>query len=122
MVSMYYNESQNTRKILKILKKAERKSFNIKGDGFGTDNGTPDILTMDSEGKFVGLEVKSSKGHVYPTQLRRCREILESGGRYIIGYQDFSLENMDNHELPIFEYEDEDMKLPKHSLEIVFKK
>ncbi|HDF3152060.1 MULTISPECIES: hypothetical protein [Staphylococcus] len=113
-------ENKTTSNIQRILKKNNRFFVNIHGSSYGSKNGMFDIVMLDKKGLFVGIEAKSSTGKPYPNQLRRCREILEEGGRAIIAYPDkFSLHEIDNHELPKYNYIDEDTKLPKYTHELV---
>lgn len=108
--------------IQRTLKKEQRFFVNIHGTAFGSKNGMFDIVMLDKKGRFLGVEAKSSSGKPYPNQLRRCREILEEGGRAIIVYpDDFNLEAIDNEKLPKYNYIDEDTKLPKYTHEIVLK-
>ncbi|RIM32780.1 hypothetical protein BUY35_00390 [Staphylococcus cohnii] len=115
------SEEKTIRDINNNLKKDGRFYTNIHGSGMAKKNGVFDYVTLDKEGKFVGVEAKSSRGKVYPNQLRRCRETLDKGGRVIIVYpNDFDIGAIDMHELPKYNYIDEDTKLPKETLEIVF--
>lgn len=113
-------ETKTTKKIGDAIKKHDRFYANVKGSSYGSTNGMFDIITIDKEGRFLGIEAKSSTGKPYPTQLRRCREAIENKGRAIIAYpQDFDLDAIDNHNVPKYNYKNEDMKLPKRTLEIV---
>lgn len=113
------NEKQVVNCISKIFTKNNRQYFNIKGDAFGNKAGTPDFLTMDINGRFVGLEIKAPSGKPYPNQLRRGREILESGGRYVVAYPDFSIEDLDNETIPKVTFVDEEMTISKTTTEII---
>lgn len=116
------NEQKTNRDIDSNLKKDGRFYTNIHGSGMAKKNGVFDYVTLDKDGTFLGIEAKSSRGKVYPNQLRRCREILDKGGRAVIVYpSDFDIGAIDNHELPKYNYIDEDTKLPKQTLEIVLK-
>lgn len=113
-------ETKTTKKIGDAIKQHDRFYANVKGSSYGSTNGMFDIITIDKEGRFLGIEAKSSTGKPYPTQLRRCREAIENKGRAIIAYpQDFDLDAIDNHNVPKYNYKNEDMKLPKRTLEIV---
>lgn len=113
-------ETKTTKKIGDAIKQHNRFYANVKGSSYGSTNGMFDIITIDKEGRFLGIEAKSSTGKPYPTQLRRCREAIENKGRAIIAYpQDFDLDAIDNHNVPKYNYKNEDMKLPKRTLEIV---
>jgi len=112
-------ESANTKKVMKELDKYERKYFTIKGSAYGSDNGTPDMFTLDDTGRFVGLELKSSVGEPSFNQFKQGYQILKSGGRFIVGYGDFTVEAMDNQTIPKVTYVDNRMKIPKATTEIV---
>ena len=79
-------ETKTTKKIGDAIKKHDRFYANVKGSSYGSTNGMFDIITIDKEGRFLGIEAKSSTGKPYPTQLRRCREAIENKGRAIIAY------------------------------------
>lgn len=64
-------------------------------------NGSPDFVTMDIDGIYTGIEAKAPKKTPYVNQWRRCIEILLSGGRFIVAQDDFDLQAMDSHNLPI---------------------
>lgn len=114
------NEKTTNKNIETNLRKDGRFYTNIHASGMAHVNGVCDYVSLDSDGKFLGIEAKASRGIVYPNQLRRCREILEKGGRVIIVYpESFDINDVDNHVLPKFNYIDEDTKLPKKTLEIV---
>lgn len=115
-------ENKTTKKISNQIAKHNRFYANVKGSSYGATNGMFDIITIDKDGKFLGIEAKSSTGKPYATQLRRCREAIENGGRAVIARpDDFDLTKIDNEAIPKFNYVDEDMKLPKYTLEIVLK-
>ncbi|MDK7284285.1 hypothetical protein [Staphylococcus pettenkoferi] len=114
------NEAKTIRDIGSNLKKDGRFYTNIHGSGMANKNGVFDYVSIDSDGKFLGIEAKSSRGKVYPNQMRRCREILEKKGRAIIVYPgNFDIDDIDRHKLPKYNYVDEDTKLPKETMEIV---
>lgn len=115
-------ERKTTKKIGDAIKKHDRFYANVKGSSYGSTNGMFDIITIDKNGYFLGIEAKSTSGRPSPTQLRRCREAIENKGRAIIAYpHDFDLDAIDNYKIPQYNYQHEDMKLPKHTLEIVIK-
>lgn len=66
-------------------------------------SGVPDFMTMDTTGRLVGIEVKKPGARPTVNQLRRAAEILRSGGRYIVAYDDFTLDAVDAHSLPTWE-------------------
>ncbi|HGZ9196537.1 TPA: hypothetical protein ACOFME_002293 [Staphylococcus aureus] len=114
------SEDKTIEIIQKKLKKEDRFMANIHGNGMGNKNGMFDIVSLDKDGKFLGIEAKSSTGKPYPNQLRRCKEVLDLGGRAIIVYpKDFDIQAIDEHKIPKYNFIDEDTKLPKHTLEIV---
>lgn len=116
------SESKTITKIDKNLKKDGRFYTNIHGSGMANKNGVFDYVTLDANGLFLGIEAKSSRGKVYPNQLRRCREIIEKGGRAVIAYPEaFDISAIDSHKVPKYNYIDEDTKLPKETIEIVLK-
>jgi len=51
-------ESALQNKITSYLKKQNRFYIKTQGGMAGTQVGTPDIVTLNNEGKFVGLELK----------------------------------------------------------------
>lgn len=81
-----------------LLKKNGRYFVNVHGSSFGK-NGTPDFITHDKNGIFVGLEAKAPKKKPYTNQWARGIEILKSGGRFIIAQDDFDLEAMDDQKI-----------------------
>lgn len=114
------SEDKTISNIQKKVKEKDRFYANIHGSSFGNKNGMFDIVMLDKSGTFLGVEAKSSTGKPYPNQLRRCREVLELGGRVIIVYPNsFDIDAIDNHELPKYNYVDEDTKLPKITHELV---
>lgn len=96
-----------------------RYYVNVHGSLFSQD-GTPDILTHDKDGVFTGIEAKRLGSLPAVNQWGKGLEIIRSGGRFIVGYEDFSFDTVDNHQLPIFtvkasdgfeQYELADMKI-----------
>lgn len=81
------------------LRSNNRFYLNVHGSLFSA-NGTPDFITHDAKGIFVGLEAKAPNKKPVVNQWRRGIEILNSGGRFIVGQDDFSLEKMDNSSFP----------------------
>lgn len=116
------SENKTIKDITKEMKRKDRFFVNIHGNHMGNKNGMFDFIMVDKDGRFLGVEAKSSTGKPYPTQLRRCKEVLELGGRAVIAYpNDFNIEAIDKHEIPKYNYIDEDTKLPKYTHEIVLK-
>lgn len=64
-------------------------------------NGLPDILTLDASGRFVGIECKRRGEQPVFTQYEQGRRILKSGGRFIVGYPDFTTNGMDAGTFPV---------------------
>lgn len=77
----------------------DRYYANQYGDGH-VNNGVPDIFTLDKEGTFTGIECKDFGKEPVFTQLENGLRILESGGRFIVGYADFDVSAFDNKSLP----------------------
>ena len=73
---------------------------NIKGDGHGARNGAPDIVTADSNGRLVGIECKKPGEEPVYTQFLESLRIVLSGGRYVVAYEDFSIEGLDTFGFP----------------------
>lgn len=88
--------------IEKSLLYKNRYYLNVHGSDYSL-NGTPDIITSDKDGLFLGIEVKAPKEQPRTTQWRRAIEILNSrnNARIIIAYEDFDIDKVDNKELPI---------------------
>jgi hypothetical protein len=80
------------------LNRSNRAFNNLHGTMF-SKNGSPDFLTMDKSGRFVGIEAKAPGKSPFVNQYRRAIEILLSKGRYIIAQDDFSLEDLDNEKI-----------------------
>lgn len=92
--------------IVKFIEKSllfkNRFYINVHGSDYSL-NGTPDIITSDKNGTFLAIEVKAPKEQPRTTQWRRAIEILNSknNSRIIIAYDDFDIDKVDNHQLPI---------------------
>ena len=65
-------------------------------------SGVPDIVTVDSDGRFLAIEVKTVGQKPTVNQLRRAAEILRSGGRYVVAYPDFDLGAVDTSEIAVW--------------------
>lgn len=63
--------------------------------GARSEGGVPDILTCDSSGRLLAIECKRRGEQPYPNQWRHAMRILASGGRYVVAYQDFDLDEVD---------------------------
>lgn len=83
------------RLIEKQLASKSRLYNNLHGTMF-SKNGSPDFITMDSAGRYLGIEAKAPKKTPYTNQWRRAIEILLSGGRYIVAQEDFDLNKVDS--------------------------
>lgn len=83
------------RLIEKQLASKSRLYNNLHGTMF-SKNGSPDFITMDSTGRYLGIEAKAPKKTPYTNQWRRAIEILLSGGRYIVAQEDFDLNKVDS--------------------------
>lgn len=84
------------------LNSANRSFNNLHGTMF-SKNGSPDFVTLDSSGRFVGIEAKAPGKSPFVNQYRRAIEILLSKGRYIIAQEDFDLDQMDGHKIKTME-------------------
>lgn len=82
------------RLIEKQLASKSRLYNNLHGTMF-SKNGSPDFITMDTTGRYLGIEAKAPKKAPYTNQWRRAIEILLSGGRYIVAQEDFDLNKVD---------------------------
>lgn len=80
------------------LKYKNRYFINIYGSQF-TKGGTPDIITHDIDGVFLAIEVKAPKQPLVLNQWERAKEILLSGGRYVVAQDDFDLDLVDSHKV-----------------------
>ena len=76
------------------LNQANRSFNNLHGTMF-SKNGSPDFVTLDANGRFVGIEAKAPGRSPYVNQYRRAIEILLSKGRYVVAQEDFSLKELD---------------------------
>ena len=83
------------RLIEKQLAAKSRLYNNLHGTMF-SKNGSPDFITMDATGRYLGIEAKAPKKTPYTNQWRRAIEILLSGGRYIVAQEDFNLNKVDS--------------------------
>lgn len=57
-----------------------------QGGAPGTPIGTPDIITIDDHGRFLGLEIKRPDGHgtVSPEQKYNGNKIKNNHGRWYV--------------------------------------
>lgn len=80
----------------KCLAYEDRYFVNVHGNRM-TANGTPDIITCDSSGKLLCIEVKAPNQSPEATQWLRAIEVVYSGGRYVIAQDDFDLDLIDSY-------------------------
>lgn len=92
---------------------------NLHGTMF-SKNGSPDFVTMDKSGIYLGIEAKAPKKSPAINQWRKAIEILLSGGRYVVAQEDFNLDLIDRklvktvkigREIGYSEFEAEDLKI-----------
>lgn len=93
-------EKHVVKDITNQLEQAGRYYINVHGSNF-SKNGTPDLITFDSKKIFVGIEVKMPNKQPVVNQWRQGIKILKAGGRFVVGYDDFDINKLDNHTLPI---------------------
>lgn len=93
-------ENAFSKKVESMLQSIGRKYSNIQGSNFGKNNGDPDIITLDKEGRYLALELKIFGGKCYPNQYNQMREILKSKGRVFILFPDVFLEHL-TEEFPL---------------------
>lgn len=106
----------------------QRYYINVHGSTFSA-NGTPDFITHDKNGVFIGIEAKAPKKSPVVNQWRKGIKILNSGGRFVVAQDDFDLQKLDEKTLPkveiggeIGESEFEAKKLKiKQTCEVVLK-
>lgn len=89
-------ESRVVSGIRDILESHGLYVINIFGGATTGLDGQPDLVTMDTTGRFVGIEVKPNGEKPTPNQYRRLIDIIESGGRGIVGYDDFNFSDFEN--------------------------
>ena len=81
-------ESALQNKITSYLKKQNRFYIKTQGGTSGTQNGTPDIITIDDNGVLVGLELKrpDNKGSYGVTieQKHQGEKIKSFNGRWYV--------------------------------------
>lgn len=93
-------EGQVVRLVSAQIDAAGRWSVNVHGTGHGSDDGAPDIVTCDAEGRLLGIECKAPGEAPRVNQWRHAIWMLLSGGRYVIAYDDFDLKKVDKGGLP----------------------
>lgn len=80
------SEAKLQNKIIQTLKMQDRFVMKTQGGAPGTPIGTPDIITIDDQGRFLGLEIKRPDGHgtVSPEQKYNGNKIKVGGGRWYV--------------------------------------
>ena len=79
-------ERQLTQRFLKQLKVEYPLYYWYKiGDTFGGHKKPCDMVSC-IQGKFVGIEFKKGPGKLTEYQLESLSNIIDSGGKYIVGY------------------------------------
>lgn len=73
-----------------------------------TKNGTPDILSHDSDNVLCGIECKRPGGSLSIVQWRTGLDMVKRGCRYIIACNDYDCLEMDAHQLPTIAIHDAD--------------
>lgn len=106
-------------KVESQLNVAQRFFVNVHGSKY-SQNGTPDILTCDIRAQFVGIECKVPHSTVPINQLRKCLEIIDSGGRAFIATDDFDLKKLDTHLVPVLFVEKNEDEFSEHLFENQF--
>ncbi|MHA7612404.1 VRR-NUC domain-containing protein [Weissella viridescens] len=78
------SEAKLQTKILQFLRMNNRFVIKTQGGTPGTPIGTPDIITIDKNGKFMGLEIKrpDGLGKLSPEQKYNADKIIENNGRW----------------------------------------
>ena len=61
-------------------------------------SGNPDFVTIDRHGTFLGIEAKKAGEKPTVNQFRRAIEIIQSGGRYVVAYDGFDLDSVDERD------------------------
>ena len=63
------------------------------------NNGVPDIISVDSDGKLLAIECKATSNEPTFSQYEHGQRLLKSGCRFVIAYEDFDLDKIDSHDL-----------------------
>lgn len=74
--------------------------INVHGSNFSS-NGTPDIIAYVN-GHFLGIEAKKRHNKPSIAQYGHGLDIISSGGRFIIAYEDFDLQKILDGSVPIW--------------------
>lgn len=80
------SEAKLQTRVLQFLRKQERFVMKTQGGAPGTPIGTPDIITIDNDGHFLGLEMKrpDGQGTVSPEQKYNGNKIIDNKGRWYV--------------------------------------
>ena len=92
-----------------------RYFINVHGSSF-SKNGTPDFIAQDKDGRILGIEVKRIGKMPEVNQWGHGLDIVKSGGRFIVAYEDFDLKQVDDYKLPVFEVHPSDDGLEQYDL------
>lgn len=92
-------ENSVIKRIENQLNANNRYFVNIHGSMFSR-NGTPDIVTHGKNGDIIFIEAKAPGKELVVNQWRHFVRILNSGGRAVVAYEDFSLQKLDDGDLP----------------------
>lgn len=98
-------ENDVVRNIEYYLSYYNRYYVNVHGSEYSA-NGTPDIITFDKDNKFLAIEAKVSGRQPKVDQMSHCLQIIRSGGRFVVAYEDFDLTKIDDESVQILEVED----------------
>lgn len=83
------------------IDRAGRYRINVHGDYHGASTGAPDVVTLDSDGRFLAVECKGPREEPYPTQWLAAADVVAAGGRYVVAYGDFDLASVDSRSVPV---------------------
>lgn len=72
--------------VIKYLRENDRFVIKTQGGTPGTPTGTPDVVTINRQGKLLGLEFKrpDGKGIVSPEQKSLGKKIIHNGGLWFV--------------------------------------
>lgn len=120
-------ESTVVSHIQRALKRVGRTFINVHGTMY-SKSGTADIISIDSDGKFLAIEVKKYGGKVYPNQYDFLESVMRDGGRGIVLFDDIKtfeddlVTNIDKHTLPLQTLSEARKNTPQKSFELTFEK
>lgn len=80
------SEAKLQSQVISWLRSNGRFVVKTQGGTPGTPTGTPDVITINKDGQFLGLEFKrpDGKGRVSPEQRAIGKQIKKNGGRWQI--------------------------------------